>query len=137
MGADVKRFEDRATRTDGDGDGIGETRILLVGHFGGTISDDIRARFSADMQVIDFSALTAQVLADFAPHFVVSPVLTRGFDVLDLAQKLWHLRYSGAYRALAEGDLPDTALIVREVRLACPGLDVDLLSVTLRRGPAS
>lgn len=135
MGAELMRYRDRQQDAESVQGGPEETRVLLVGHFGGAVSDEIRSRFSADMRVIDFSALTGPLLEDFAPHFVVSPVVTRGFDIMDLAHRLWQLGYSGSYRALTDIELPNPALIVREVRLACPGLDVDVLSVDLRRGP--
>lgn len=112
-----------------------ETRILFVTHVPG---DDIGAashgRFGPDVEVVSFSALSPEMLRAFKPHFVVSPILTPGFDILDLGLKLWQLRFRGAYRVLTEVPLPDPGLVLREVRLQCPGLDIDILNVEVLRG---
>ncbi|MDH3264975.1 MAG: hypothetical protein OEM24_13380 [Paracoccaceae bacterium] len=115
--------------------GAAEARILFVSYLPGEPPDDITGgRFGQDIEVVDFSAVTAALLKSFDPHFVVSPILTSGFDILDLGTRLWQLRYQGAYRVLTETTLPNPALVLREVRSHCPGLDVDLLSMdALRR----
>lgn len=112
-----------------------EARILFVSHLPGEPPDDITGgRFGKDIEVVDFSAVTADFLKTFDPHFVVSPILTSGFDILDLGTRLWQLRFKGAYRVLTEVPLPNPGLVLREVRSQCPGLDVDLLAMdTLRR----
>jgi hypothetical protein len=114
--------------------GAAEARILFVSHLPGEPPDDITGgRFGQDIEVVDFSAVTAELLRSFDPHFVVSPILTSSFDILDLGTRLWQLRYKGAYRVLTEVPLPNPGLVLREVRGQCPGLDVDLLSMdTLR-----
>lgn len=115
--------------------GAVEARILFVSHLPGEPPDDVtNGRFGQDIEVVDFSAVTADLLKSFDPHFVVSPILTSGFDILDLGTRLWQLRFEGAYRVLTEVPLPNPGLVLREVRDQCPGLDVDLLSIDkLRR----
>lgn len=108
-----------------------ETRILFVSHLPGWRGPDpdvSRGRFGQDIGVVDFSAVDAALLSTFDPHFVVSPILTPGFDIIDVAIRLWQLRYRGAYRILTDKPLPDPGLVLREVRAQCPGLDVDLIS---------
>jgi hypothetical protein len=107
-----------------------EIRILFVSHlpaWRGASPDASRGRFGEDIEVVDFAAVDADLLASFDPHFVVSPILTPGFDVIDLATRLWQLRFRGAYRILTDGPLPDPGLVLREVRSQCPGLDIDLI----------
>jgi hypothetical protein len=108
-----------------------EARVLLVGHFGLGARPDLARHFGNDMRIVDFSGVGADLLDGFKPHFVVSPILTQSFDIMDLATLLWRLRFSGAYRALVEVDLPNPSLVIREVRAACPGLDVDILRIDL------
>jgi hypothetical protein len=107
-----------------------EARILFVSHLPSESPEDVsNGRFGSDIEVVDFSAVTADLLRSFDPHFVVSPILTSGFDILDLGTRLWQLRYRGAYRVLTEVSLPNPGLVLREVRGQCPGLDVDLLAM--------
>lgn len=60
------------------------------------------------------------------PELVVSPLLARDFDCVDLARRLYDLGYHGPYRALATG-LPMPGIVRNEVRQACPGLDFDII----------
>jgi hypothetical protein len=111
--------------------GAAETRVLFVSHLPGrrgTSRDISEGRFGDDIGVVDFSSLDADLLKSFDPHFVVSPILTPGFDIIDLGQKLWQLRFAGAYRVLTDQPLPNPGLVLREVRAQCPGLDIDLIS---------
>lgn len=107
-----------------------ETRILFVSHMpGGPEGLAARGRFGPDIEVVNFGSVDAALLAAFGPHFVVSPMLTPSFDILDLALLLTRLKFKGAYRVLTETPLPNPGLVLREVRLHCPGLDIDLLSM--------
>lgn len=106
-------------------------RVLFVSHLPGRHGDgpDVsQGRFGEDIGVVDFGSLDAELLRSFDPHFVVSPILTPGFDIIDLGVKLWQLRYAGAYRVLTDAPMPDPGLVLREVRAQCPGLDIDLIS---------
>lgn len=111
-----------------------ETRIVFVSHAPDAGEELSRGRFGPDIAVVDFSTLDAALLDRFDPHFVVSPILTSGFDILDVAERLWQLRFGGAYRVLTEAQLPNPDLVLREVRLKCPGLDVDILCTETLRG---
>ena len=115
--------------------GARETRILFVSHLpGGAPTDEIHSLFGPDIDVIDFAEVSAERISSFDPHFIVSPILTPGFDIVDLSQRLWKLRFKGAYRVLTEAPLPNPGLVLREVRSQCPGLDIDLLSMDMLRG---
>lgn len=76
----------------------------------------------------EFHQVTAELLTQVAPTLVLSPLLARRFDCVDLAQVLWTLRYRGRYRAM-DKRLPDPALIAREVRMLVPGLDFDVIEL--------
>ncbi len=118
------------------GSAAAQTRVLFVSNLpkstrGADVTD---GRFGPDIEVVDFTSVSEALLRDFDPHFVVSPILTPGFDIVDLAFRLWQLRFEGAYRVLTEAPLPNPGLVLREVRAQCPGLDIDLLSMETLRG---
>lgn len=77
----------------------------------------------------EFHEVTDDLLATLAPRLILSPLLARTFDCVDLAQRLGQLEYRGPYRAIDIG-LPDPGLIVREVRTLVPGLDFAVVPVT-------
>lgn len=109
-------------------------RILFVSHLPGDTAKAVAdGRFGTDIEVVDYADVNADLLKSFDPHFVVSPILTPAFDILDLGTLLWQLRYAGAYRVLTEVALPNPGLVLREVRSQCPGLDVDLLAMDMLR----
>lgn len=78
------------------------------------------------MHFAEFHEVTTDLLAHLAPRLILSPLLARTFDCIDLAQRLGTLEYRGPYRAIDIG-LPDPALIVREVRSLVPGLDFEVV----------
>lgn len=75
-----------------------------------------------------FSDLSRPLIERLKPRLVVSPLLARDFDCLDLAQLLFALGYTGQYRVLSN-DLPNPRLVVAEARALCPALDFDVLAV--------
>jgi len=114
--------------------GAEATRILFVSHRNTSNgAAELMARLGPDIEVVRFEAVTAALIAAFDPHFVVSPMLTPSFDILDLATALWDARFAGAYRVLTEAPLPNPGLVLREIRHKCPGLDIDILSMDMLR----
>ncbi len=85
-------------------------------------------RLQADGRVA-FSSLeevSEESLARLCPTVILSPVLARNFDCIDLAQKLFSLGFTGRYRAVTD-QLPDPEMVEREIRHLCPGLDFAIL----------
>ena len=85
-------------------------------------------RLQADGRVA-FSSLeevSEESLARLCPTVILSPVLARNFDCIDLAQKLFSLGFRGRYRAVTD-QLPDPEMVEREIRHLCPGLDFAIL----------
>jgi hypothetical protein len=77
----------------------------------------------------EFHQVTAELLSRLSPPLILSPLLARNFDCIDLAEVLWSLGYRGRYRAI-DPSLPNPALIRREVRMLVPGLDFDVTTLT-------
>lgn len=75
---------------------------------------------------VSFSEVTDSLLQQLSPVAVVSPVLAKGFDCIDLALLLHSLNYQGSYRAAAP-DLPKPKLIEAEIAQICPRLDFGIV----------
>ncbi len=76
---------------------------------------------------VAFHEVNGHLLEELSPAAVVSPVLARGFDCIDLAQLLHALNYRGPYRAAAP-NLPKPNLVEAEIAQMCPRLDFRILT---------
>jgi len=76
-----------------------------------------------------FNGISIELLEIISPAIVLSPLLARGFDCIDLAQMLVSVGFRGQYRAIAE-NLPNPDIIRREIRILCPTLDFDVVLVS-------
>lgn len=75
-----------------------------------------------------YSDVSLDFLRFHAPDLVLSALVGDEYDAVDLARLLSDYAYTGRYRALTTG-LPNPAAVLREVRLAAPGLDFDLFDL--------
>lgn len=102
-------------------------RVLAVGPApAGRERDGVRTL--PGTRFVDFDELTPELLELHQPDVVLSPLVTQGFDCVELAHRLVNGGFGGRYRAFA-GDLPRPDLVTREIRTSFPGLDFDLLVV--------
>ncbi len=76
----------------------------------------------------NFSGLSAELFELLTPQIVVSPLLARGFDCIDLAQVLSAIGFRGRYCAICDA-LPDPSIIRREIQALCPEIDFGVLVV--------
>ncbi len=107
--------------------------MLAIGDRGALPRGVIDAASGGQVVVAAFDDLDAALLARHRPAVVISRVLARGFDALDLALRLVALGFRGRFVALAEA-LPAPALVRAELAGACPSLDVAVVVVgTLER----
>lgn len=85
-------------------------------------------RLQADGRVAfaSFEDISLEMISRLCPTVILSPVLARNFDCIDLAQKLFAHGYTGRYRAVSD-ELPDPEMVEREIRHLCPGLDFGIL----------
>lgn len=104
------------------------TSILIVGARR-TCPDSGAAPRVEGFHFCCYDELTVATLMASRPAIVISPLVGDGFDAIDVAQRLAAIGFSGGYRAVAE-PLPRKDVVLAEVRLAAPGLDVDLLPVS-------
>lgn len=105
-------------------------RVLVVGELGGA------ALPLTPWQVLRFAEIDevgAELLDAVRPDIVLSPLLSRSFDCVDLAQILSFTGFRGRYRAVAPR-LPQPELIVAEIGQLCPDIAFDLIEVAGFRG---
>lgn len=79
----------------------------------------------ADSQIAfaEFDEINDDLLQSLSPDIVMSPVLSRSFDCLDLAQALYENGFKGRFRVVAP-DMPNPRVIQSEISALCPSLDV-------------
>ncbi len=100
--------------------------ILAVGDVrqwigtGRALPDDSQIAFA------EFHEVTEELMDALTPDIVMSPVMTRAFDCLDLAQALQAAGFRGRFRVVAP-ELPNPKVIQAEIRAICPALDVALI----------
>ncbi len=75
---------------------------------------------------LEFHQVTEDLIRQTGTGVVMSPVLARDFDCIELAIQLHNLGFEGTYRAVAK-DFPKPKLIEREVAQMCPRLNFEIL----------
>jgi hypothetical protein len=101
-------------------------RMLIVGNMARWQACGRLPKMPPDCEYVDFAQLDRSKIRQFRPDLVLSALMSEGFDAFDVAEKLDTLKYRGMYRVVAS-DLPDAKVIRRDIRLAAPNLDFNLL----------
>lgn len=73
--------------------------------------------------------LNTAMIAHLRPATIVAPLMTAGWDILDLAEVLERAGYRGQI-LIQSGPLPSQAMILREIRARFPDLSVEFLRAT-------
>jgi hypothetical protein len=121
----TKAIEGDVIRVSATDHPAGITTILAVGDVEAWSRRGRRVP-AGEVHFAAFYEVTGELLAELSPRLVLSPLLTRHFDCVDLAQRLVQLGYRGPYRAIDIG-LPNPAMIVREIRSLLPSLDFEVM----------
>jgi hypothetical protein len=90
----------------------------------------LTTRMSADLAAdttafAEFVDVTPELMSELAPQVVVSSVLGRNFDCVDLAERLNEVGFEGCYRLIGHG-MPEPLLVLREIRSLFPSLHVEM-----------
>jgi hypothetical protein len=103
--------------------------ILIVGEI--TRWQDIGRDLPRIGQVeyCEYTALDQDMLGRLQPGIILCPLVSRGFDILDIAVLLCHLGFTGRLRVLVP-PLPTPEVVIREVSILCPALDFDMIEIT-------
>lgn len=102
--------------------------ILVVGNIGQYLSEKPNLPFCSDTIYCVFDDLTSAFLEQHQPHVVLSPLITLQHDIIELAVVLDKLNYAGQFRAIV-APLPEPDVIYNEIKIECPALDFDLITV--------
>ena len=78
----------------------------------------------------DVDDLSPDLLDRTNPLIVLSPLVVRNTDAVEVADRLQKLGFRGRYRVVAD-PLPDTDIIHLEVATVAPGLDFGIMSLPL------
>ena len=105
---------------------VAKSKVILA--VGDVLS--LRSRSEADIAgdataFANFADVTQELVDALDPQIVVSSVLGRNFDCVDLAERLDHLGFRGRYCLIAHG-IPEPGLVLREIRSLFPALQVEL-----------
>ena len=102
--------------------------VLCVGDLDVWVEALRSAAAGAEAHFVSFSDVSDTLLDNLMPDTVMSPLLGANFDATDLARRLQGLGFSGRYLAIAEG-VPAPNIIEKEVRMAAPLVDFDLIAL--------
>ena len=120
---DTFEFDAQAERSEGESDARLRPIILAVGDVRNWMNAGRALPADSQIAFAEFHEITEELLLTLLPDVVLSPVLCRAFDCLDLAQTLHGSGFRGRLRIMAP-DMPNPRVIQSEIRALCPGLDV-------------
>ncbi|KEP71768.1 hypothetical protein DL1_00495 [Thioclava dalianensis] len=107
---------------------IGEARKLLLVEAEHELPLALHGVAGLEIRVIELDLVTREEFAEFRPDLVLAPLLTARFDILDLAQRLEAIGYTGALRAYCK-PLPNARVVLAEVKNNFPKLDFAIFEV--------
>jgi len=117
--------DDEASDIDSTAD---QPLTLVVGDQSAWDASEKRPPMIPGFKFIDIDALDASVFEDFPATIVLSTLMARGRDVIEIARLLSDLAFSGRYRVIADG-LPNPDLVTQEVAAAAPEIDFEVLNL--------
>ena len=95
--------------------------MLAVGfRFGSQDIDGGRGRLVS----VEFHRLTEELIREFAPNLIISPIVCRTFDCVELAARLSEVGFAGRYVAISK-DFPRLDIVRSEVRSIVAGVRFD------------
>ena len=121
------RHPDASKTPDPSGSGARRLRLLVVEPLR-TLPLALRNLDGLAVEVTRLDGLNAELIGRVRPDMLLAPLLTRRFDILDLAARLEELGFSGALRAYTR-PLPNLAAIRAEVCRDWPAMDFDILEL--------
>ena len=106
---------------------LGLNHVDLIRLPSGTIPPNALVHFAP------VSALDGEVLAELKPSAIISGLVSRGSDAVELAGQLADLKYEGQYQVLTTA-LPRPAMVRAEISSVAPDIDVQLLEIPVQSG---
>lgn len=107
----------------------GSAIALLVG-FRGPERQEFERRFSdTHSEAVPYAILHAALACAPRARYVVSPLVGEDFDAIDIATDLARADYRGNL-VVVTPVLPKPSIVLRELREACPDVNIELVPVT-------
>ncbi|RLJ36134.1 hypothetical protein BCF46_3976 [Litoreibacter meonggei] len=106
---------------------LGLTHVDLIRLPSGTMPPNALVHFAP------VGALDGEVLAELKPSTIISGLVSRGSDAVELAERLADLKYEGQYQVLATA-LPRSDIVKSEISSVAPDIDVQLLETPVQPG---
>ncbi len=100
--------------------------VLAVGEVFQWCNRDSFLPTNALVSQADFKDVDIQLYADPTPDIVLSRLVCRNFDFLDLAQKLQAANYNGLFSIVAP-KLPNPGIVIAEAKAAYPGIKIKFI----------
>lgn len=100
----------------------------------GFAREPTRALKPANDNVIEFpvtmslGGLSELVKGCGRADLILTPLIAKKFDALEMAKRLSDLGYTGQYKAVVSS-LPDCAMVIREIKGLNPHLDFDIVQL--------
>lgn len=102
-------------------------RTLAVGTMDAWDGDVLEKLAKRDLKFVSLDEMVLSLMDRMKPEMVLSPVLERDFDCIDVAMRLASLQFTGLYRVVAL-QLPRPKLVETEIAQYCPNLHFDVVS---------
>ena len=109
-------------------DGDGQPLTLVIGDHRAWNEIESRPPEIAGFKFIDIDDLDASIFEDFPATIVLSSLMSRGHDAIEIARILSDLSFKGSYRVIATG-LPNPDLVTQEVKASVPEIDFEVLNL--------
>jgi len=77
----------------------------------------------------DVGDINPTFISRLSPGTILSSLVARDFDAIEIAKKLDKMEFDGSYRVIAK-DIPNIKLILQEVRYVAPHLDFDIIDLS-------
>lgn len=101
---------------------------LVVGDLDSWALQDKPLPVLEGFEFADINSITPSFIRQFAPDLILSTLVTRDYDVVEIARILANMEYQGAYRVLVN-NIPDTSMILEEIRSVSKNLDFDVIDM--------
>ncbi|UWP90329.1 hypothetical protein [Aliiroseovarius crassostreae] len=106
---------------------IDTSHILAVGDL---VAGDVETLPLPDrdrVSFVEFSDVTEELIHHLNPGLVISFLMSRSFDCLDLALQLQAIGFHGKYRVMAP-EITNPKVIKSEISAQAPGVDFDIVT---------
>lgn len=110
----------------------GQPRLLVIGLPDQWSDAATRDRGGGEPHWLDlcpFEALSAAVVERLNPDIVLSHLLSKSYDVIEVARRLHEVNFNGTYIAIWRR-IPNPEVIRNEVRQVAPRLSFELLEIS-------